>query len=165
VDEYFWTNRNPETNEPQPAQLYLRQGDAFTEYGLPFGNFAGHGVIPTDLDRDGDVDLVVTVFQGELWLLENEAPRSACDAWIGVTLEGREGNTRGIGASVELLLDDGTLRKKLVGSQGIAHTSLPLEVHFGLGRRTVERLIVGWPSGAVTQMDRPELGRTVSVSE
>jgi hypothetical protein len=98
-----------------------------------------------DVDRDGDVDVLIAANRGRPVLLNNDGGH-----WKGhvtVRLRGTESNRSGIGARVIL----GVAGRKMVREiqAGSSYLSCnALEAHFGLGGATeVESLVIQWPSG------------------
>ena len=157
---------------PQPAQLFVHSDSLFTEADSGIPLLAGHSLVPVDLDTDGDLDLLITTYYGQVRVFENTtrsiATTGDANRWLQVRLEGAQSNRAGIGAVVEATLSfDGVTRSesRLVGAGGVAHASLPTAVHFGLGEAIVTRLAVRWPSGAVSYIDSPSPNRTLTVSE
>jgi hypothetical protein len=109
---------------------------------------AGRGVAACDFDRDGDVDLAVAANNGPLTLLRNERGGRS----LQVLPEGRGAVPReAVGARVELLLDDGTLRTGFAHRDGSYLSGHERGVRFGLGTRRPVRLVVSWPDGRRTE--------------
>lgn len=151
-DELLLLNHEPNTGVAQPVQLFQREGEAFVERSLGLPNLPAHAVVSADFDDDGDLDWVASTIGEEILLFENVAADGCERNWLAVDLVGRVSNREGIGASVEIELDDGSTRQRLMGPGGVAHASLPAEVHFGLGEHKAASVTVRWPSGQVTQI-------------
>ncbi len=86
-----------------PAKVAFRnRGDlTFEEVGKPWGLDTpgiAHGVAEADLDNDGDLDLVVNMFQEPAILYRNNGSA----ARVAVRLKGRGANWQAIGAKVTL---------------------------------------------------------------
>ncbi len=85
------------------CQLFRNKGDLkFEEVGEAYGireERPHGGMIVSDLDNDGDADVVVSNADGapEIYRNDNSAPR------IAVRLQGRAPNTAGVGAKVRLI--------------------------------------------------------------
>jgi hypothetical protein len=79
------------------------------------------------MDRDGDLDLLVTDFGGEPHLYRNDAPRRH---WLGVQLDDptAPGNPDGIGARVVVTPTDGRPVTKWVIGGGSYESQVPTEV-------------------------------------
>ncbi len=115
-----------------------------------------------DLDRDGDVDVVMTTLGGPVHLLRNETPRKRT---LVVALEQAGGNPRGYGARVELQTPTGTQRRWITGSGSFQSVDAP-EAYFGLanlGDDAPRVLVVRWPDGKETRIDSPPLDRRLTV--
>lgn len=108
-----------------------------------------------DLDRDGDLDVVVGELNGPVRILENLIDDGRATS-IVVALDDATtpGNRRALGAIVELETDAGRMRRWIVGGGGF-QSSLAPEVHFGVPKdRRVTALRVRWPDG--TWLETPE---------
>jgi enediyne biosynthesis protein E4 len=125
---------------------------------------AHRGAAVADFDNDGRLDLVVTALGEPAKLLRNVATSEG--RWLMLRLVGRASNRDGLGTVVRLTLDDGrVLVNHATTSVGFASSSDP-RVHFGVPRnRTVERVLLQWPSGASQTIERPALNRILTIEE
>ncbi|MFC1758756.1 FG-GAP-like repeat-containing protein [Planctomycetota bacterium] len=98
-----------------------------------------------DMDRDGDLDLVVMNLDEPVSVYRNDAARGHR---ILLRLVGRQSNRHGIGATVRLHSEAGTEKvRMLMPNTGFQSSNEPI-VHFGMGEEaTIARLEVHWPSG------------------
>lgn len=117
-----------------------------------------------DFDQDGKVDAAINVHAGRARLLRNTSPGS--NAWMRVRLVGTRSNRDGVGAVVEVELDDGRIlhRQIVCGSSYLAGDSLAAS--FGLGTASPRRLTITWPRSDTPQvLNAPEINRTIIVTE
>ena len=120
------------------------------------------GACATDLDRDGDLDLIVTNLEEPPFILENRASRGNS---IQVQLRGKKSNRFGIGATVEIRIGKEQQTRSLFTSGGFLSTDEPI-AHFGIGSaKKVDRLRVTWPSGAIQLLSDLEGGKIHTVEE
>jgi hypothetical protein len=114
-------------------------------------------VVFADIDRDGDED-ILTLTGGAVpgdshafRLFEN--PGNGND-WINLKLVGVKSNRGGVGARIQLVVEnEGTQRFifRTVGSAGSFGAS-PLEQHIGLGKSAqIMRLEIFWPASNTKQ--------------
>jgi tetratricopeptide (TPR) repeat protein len=107
-----------------------------------------------DLDRDGDLDGLVLLANGELRCWRNQ--RGSAHQAIQVRLAGRASNSGGVGAKVELRA--GSLRQRLEAT-AVTPALGPPEILFGLGARKAADVVrVIWPSGTLQAETIPVAG-------
>ena len=116
------------------------------------------GVIVGDVDEDGDIDLVVTNNLGPVRLLLDQAANSV--PWLGLVLRERPPRRDAPGATVELVLDDGTVLLRRVRIDGSYAGANDPRVLFGLGGRGRPVTVrVTWADGGVEEWAAPAVGR------
>jgi hypothetical protein len=107
----------------------------------------GRSVVALDMDRDGDVDLLVNNFRQPPVLLANTQHRP--NHWLGVRLRGAKPNVNAIGARVTVAAGGRKVLHEV--SCGIGYMAQDEEVlHFGLGAATTADVTVRWPNGKAT---------------
>ena len=113
-----------------------------TEWGLdekPFSN----GVIYSDLDNDGDLDLVVNNLEDYASIYRNNNTNSN---FIGFELEGKDKNIP-IGARIHLKASGKYQMQEFNLSRGYLSSVSP-RIHFGLGDSTnLDEVVIEWPDG------------------
>jgi hypothetical protein len=101
-------------------------------------------VVASDLDRDGDLDLVVNNFRQAPVVLKNLSDTR--NRWIGLKLEGKAPNTRALGARVKVSAGQwSALRAVSCGSEYLGQQDGTILV--GVGKEKKVRVEVRWPSG------------------
>lgn len=136
----------------QRPLLFENDGDGrFSEVGLERGRVfgipvVGRGAGYADYDRDGDLDVLLSVGGDQPVLMRNDLKAKSA---IRVRLEGRQSNRDALGALVEVKVGDGWLKQRVkTGSSYLAQSTRLLS--FGTtGHNKVDSLIVNWPSGHV----------------
>jgi enediyne biosynthesis protein E4 len=153
----------------QPPQLFLNNGqgrfsDVAVEVGGGFSQpKVGRGLAYGDFDRDGDLDLLITTNNGPAYLYRND--QLTGNRSVRIRLVGTKSNRDAIGARVRIFAGDAT-QSRLVkgGSSYLSQSELPLT--FGLGKREkVDRLVIGWPSGATEEYKNLAAGRAYECVE
>ncbi len=138
------------------ANLAYRNGgnlkfvDTGNDWGLG-GEHVSYGAAYADLDRDGDLDIVVNNAEETAGLYRNDTNDSHR---VLLRLVGTNSNAWGVGATVTATLADGvTLTRYINSCQGYMAANEPL-VHFGLGdREKITSLEILWPNGGTQNFD------------
>ena len=103
-----------------------------------------YGVALSDLDRDGDIDIITNNAEEAASVYRNDKTDSRR---ILVQLKGTENNRHGIGATIVVETDAGLQTRQITAAQGYMSSNETL-VHFGLGTAdSIKSLTVTWPSG------------------
>jgi enediyne biosynthesis protein E4 len=160
----------PKVTYAQSPHLFRNRGskkfDAVTTTsGAPLQvPIVGRGAAYGDYDNDGDLDLLITANNGLARLLRNDGGNR--NNALRVKTAGSSSNRDGIGARVQLTLDNGTRLWNVVktGSSYCSQSELPLT--FGLGRAAkVTSIEVKWPSGTVEMLPGASANQTVTLQE
>ncbi|MFM9961733.1 MAG: CRTAC1 family protein [Planctomycetaceae bacterium] len=105
----------------------------------------GRGSAAGDLDRDGDLDLVVSCLNEPAALLSNVTPSNL--HWISLRLIGRQSPRLPIGAIVKLQSSRGEQMRQVKGGTSYGST-VDSRLCFGLGADAkADGVVIQWPSG------------------
>ena len=116
-----------------------------------------------DYDRDGDLDVVITVNNGPARLLRNDG---GTNRMLRVRLTGTTVNRDAIGARVRVVRDGTPTPWQMVktGSSYLSQSELALT--FGLGKAVkVSAIEVAWPNGRTERLPGADAGAVVTVVE
>jgi len=105
-------------------------------------------VVWSDVDEDGDLDLIVADRQGlpNVHLFINQVGH--CNNWIELVIEGTTTNRSAIGARVTLSAGGITQMRDIRGGGGHSNTQNSRVVHFGLAKkRVIDEVTVRWVGG------------------
>jgi hypothetical protein len=147
----------------QPPHLFLNDGrGGFRDVASTAGGGferprVGRGLACGDFDRDGDVDLLMTVNNGPAVLFRND--QRAGNRSLRLRLVGTTSNRDAIGATVRVF-HGGTSQLRMVkgGSSYLSQSELPLT--FGIGKRDrVDRIAIAWPGGKIEEFKNVAAGQ------
>jgi hypothetical protein len=104
-----------------------------------------------DLDKDGDVDVVVNNLDGPPMLLRNDGG-SKVGHWLELKLTGTIANRNAVGTKVKLTAGGLTQIDEVhSGDSYLSHSDWAL--HFGLGdSKFVDEIAIDWPDGKVEKL-------------
>jgi hypothetical protein len=128
--------------------LYINNKDlefinAAKEAGMDALSFS-NGSAFADLDRDGDLDLIVNNVEDPAFIYRNDITGNH---WLQIDVQEKKGNTDGIGTSVDLYAGNLHQHQMLITNKGFFSTSEPI-LHFGLGDISkIDSIILQWPEG------------------
>jgi hypothetical protein len=123
----------------------------------------GRGLATADYDNDGDLDAVVTNVGEPPVLLRNRGVPGR--SWLVARLHGRGSNRNGLGARVEIHAGGRTQVAEVTNVSSYQSAS-DIRLHVGLGlARSIDRLVVHWPSGAQQILQNVAVDRILDVRE
>ena len=139
------------TKYRQPKLVYINQRDGtFREMSRVVGSAltqprVSRGLAVGDIDRDGDLDIVVEDLDGEPMILRNDGGNR--QNAIQLELIGTKSNRLALNARVRLAAGD-LVQVNEVLSGGSYLSQSDFRLHFGLGKSTrADRVEIRWPSG------------------
>ncbi|MGK0185103.1 MAG: hypothetical protein ACI9R3_000878 [Verrucomicrobiales bacterium] len=107
-----------------------------------------YGAASGDLDRDGDVDLIVINVEEPVSVYRND---SETGNRLILKLVAEDGKRLAIGAKVSLRAGGVQQQRELAPTSGFMSMNEPM-LHFGVGdAEVIERLVVSWPGGGVQE--------------
>lgn len=111
--------------------------------GLDQPSFS-NGAALADLDRDGDLDLIVNNINAPAFLYRNEITEAH---WLQIDPMSDTRNSDGIGALADVFAGGQHQSARLTLNRGFFSTSEPI-LHFGLGVHTlIDSVCLTWPDG------------------
>ncbi len=120
------------------------------EWGLDQRAFS-HGSAYADLDNDGDLDLVVNNVNDTAFVYRNNAVEQGQHHYLHLTPTDTAQHRPLAGTRVHLTAGDQEQWVELTGVRGMYSTS-ELAAHFGTGAATtIDRLVIHWPDGTITE--------------
>jgi hypothetical protein len=142
--QLFWNN-----NRGQFVEMSDSVGGPFLQPTV------GRGLATADYDRDGDLDVLLTVNGGRAKLLRNDLPRLSA-RWVRIRLVGTPPNTNALGAEVTVHTTGSSQRRFLgVGASYLSQSEVNPMV-FGIGSATeVDSVTVRWPTTGLTRTVGP----------
>lgn len=140
----------------------------FTNVSAQWGFTAAsnsNGAAYADLDNDGDLDLVISNINQPAFIYRNDARQQNGSHYLQVKLQGRPGNTQGIGAKIMLYSKAGHQYLEQMPARGYLST-VSSTLHFGLGAQTViDSVRVIWLSGKQQMIPSIQADQVLVVNE
>jgi len=131
------------------------------EWGFAEKTFS-NGAVYSDLDNDGDLDIVINNIDQPAMLYRNETSGQE-NNYLQVELHGTDCNTKGIGAEVIITQKELKQHVKYFPTQGF-FSSVGNRIHFGLGNSdSIVSIEVRWPGGLHQVIDQVAKNEIVKV--
>ncbi|QHT68170.1 VCBS repeat-containing protein [Rhodocytophaga rosea] len=134
-----------------PNYLYKNNGnltfsDKSADWGMVHASIS-NGAAYSDLDNDGDLDLVVNNLNEEAFIYRNASEKLIKNNFLKIKLLGDSLNAYGIGAKILLKHQGKKQYYEHYLSRGYKSSMDPI-IHFGMGNiHTVDSIEITWPDG------------------
>ena len=162
-----WLDRMPQVKVHN--YLYHNQGnlqfkDVSQGWGFDLKTFS-NGTVYSDLDLDGDLDLVMNDLDSAVLIYRNDSDKlSANNNFLQLAFEGPTKNPFGVGTKATVYAAGQRQLHEVKVSRGFLSSVEPI-LHFGLGNAgQADSLIVEWPDGSVQQFESLSANQRVKVS-
>ena len=121
-----------------------------------------NGTVYSDLDLDGDLDLVVNNFGATALVYENTSANSRQSLSVAFTYKST--NLMGIGTKAIVFSNGQRQSKQLFLSRGFISSVEP-KLHFGLGNATsIDSIQVIWPNNTYQTIKNPEVNTNINIT-
>lgn len=149
--------------------VFKNQGDlSFQNLSQAWGitqNANSNGAAYSDLDNDGDLDLVVNNINLPAFIYQNEADKKLKHHYLKIKLEGEGQNRLGLGAKVSIYQGDKMQYLEQMPTRGYQSSVSPV-LHFGLGENaSINKLQITWLSGKTEVIQQPKADQLLVLSE
>lgn len=128
-------------------------------------NGNSNGAAYSDLDNDGDLDLVINNINARAFVYENLAVQKSKGNFLRVDLKGEGQNTVGQGALVKVYSGGNLQVQEQNLYRGFQSSVSPILV-FGLGQNSkADSILVNWPGGKVSKLIDAPANQTQIISQ
>jgi hypothetical protein len=150
VRDYFFENQGE-----------LRFANRSVESGFTSKSFSA-GAAYSDLDNDGDLDLVVSYLNEIAGIFENKAENNS---WVQVELRENSANRFAIGATV-MVFSAGSIQKLELNPTRGFQSSSTYRLHFGLGpTQKLDSIQVIWPDQSIQTLLGPAINQILAIEK
>lgn len=153
LTNYIFRNSGNLTFQNQTASWGINQ----------IGNSSGAAY--SDLDNDGDLDLIVNNINTPAFIYENQTSQRDGGNYLNINLAGSGSNTSAFGAKVAIFTGSDVQVLEQNPFRGY-QSSISTTLHFGLGKvKEIDSLRVTWPGGQITKQYKVAANQTLALSE
>ncbi|MFS4454938.1 VCBS repeat-containing protein [Maribacter sp. 2304DJ31-5] len=123
-----------------------------------------NGASLSDLDNDGDLDMVVNNVDQTAFVYKNNSNEISDNNYLKIQLKGPEGNVYGLGAKLYLEHGDELQYHEHYLTRGFQSSIDPI-IHFGTGdNKVLDQLRILWPDGKQQKIKHLEANKTLVVN-
>ena len=158
----------PKVQYKEPPLLFRNLGkrkfeNASMAAGADFNRaIVARGAAYGDIDRDGDLDVLITTNHGPAYLLRNDGGNR--NNWLCIKTIGSRSNRNGIGAVVRVETPSGK-QWSLVRSGSSYCSQSDTALTFGLGKDALAAVEIEWPSGTRQRLTNIAANQFLTVEE
>ncbi len=134
--------------------------DVSALWGIETANIS-NGAAYSDLDNDGDLDIVTNNINETAGIFENTASALPDHHYINIRLKGNTKNTFATGAKVFVFVQGHLYYQELQSARGFLSSSQPM-LNFGLGNaRMIDSMLIVWPGNQLQRVRHIKSDQTV----
>ncbi len=123
------------------------------------------GAAYSDLDNDGDLDLVINNINSPAFIYQNEANTKLSNQFLKIKFNGENSNKMGIGAKVYVFAQGNTQYQEQMPTRGY-QSSVSFLMNFGLGKNTkIDSIKVVWNSDKSQVLRNIQANQTLVLEE
>ncbi|HKG07980.1 MAG TPA: VCBS repeat-containing protein [Pedobacter sp.] len=144
-----------------------KDGIEFTNKTTEWGMLApsnSNGAAYSDLDNDGDLDLVINNINLPAFIYQNNASGTSKNQFLKIKLQGSQGNTQGVGAKIWLYSGSKQQYLEQNPSRGYQSSVSPI-LHFGIGNESIDSLRIVWPTGKQQTILKVKANQVLTLEE
>lgn len=142
----------------------LSFNDETTNWGLESPGVSS-GAAYSDLDNDGDLDLIVCNNNDPVWIYRNNLEKSTKNNFIKIKLKGDQQNTFALGAKVIVSSENGEQLQEMYPVRGY-QSSVDYILNFGLSSQSsVREVRVQWSADKISVVRSPAINSVLTVSK
>jgi len=152
----------------QECNFFHNNGDeTFTEIANSLGlddSTRTRSIVHGDYDHDGDLDLLMMNFDGDVRLFRNDEVNS--NGWLRIKLRSKKSAPDGIGSWIEVKTNDGVKQYFEMRSGSNLGGGDEIMAHFGLGTATsIDSIKVSWMNGEESILTNVSVDTTLIIRE
>lgn len=142
-------------------QADLTFADRTEDWGFNAPGFSS-GAVYSDLDNDGDLDLVISNLNDAPSIYENQ---SMGQNYLNIRLKATGSNSFGVGAKVELRTENSLQKVENQPVRGFQSSVSPI-LHFGLGSvNEISELMITWPDGTTQSLNGVKANQLLEIEQ
>ncbi|OEK08805.1 RNA-binding protein [Flavivirga aquatica] len=153
MTNYFFKNNGDLT--------FTKISDAWSNMKPTFSN----GAVYSDLDNDGDLEIITNNINDEATILKNNATELNKGNFLQFQFKGSTNNKFAVGTKVNLHFENGKIQtRQLINSRGYL-SSITNKLHFGLGdKKKIKKVTIIWPDGKFQQLKDIASNQVITVN-
>lgn len=148
---------NPIANNMFHNKGNLRFENKATNWGLDQPSFS-NGAVYVDLDKDGDLDLLVNNVNMDAFVYRNTSREKNANNYISVQLKANAPNTFAVGSSIKAYTGNQIISREVIPARGF-QSSVDYVQTMGLGKATIDSLVITWPDRTITVLKKPAINQ------